>query len=227
MKTRRTSPATGFTLIELLAATTILLVVMSLTVSLIGSATNMTTSASRRITVREEARSIFDRMALDINSAVQFGQYEIILAGKDGPLSILTKADQGTSRFQRVDYACDPVNNEKRIVRSVRPVGWDESQDITSMSVGTQEVLSQSAAVMRVAVILSDDSVSESLTQPSSRLNPRPVGLIVGLALVDATYRSSRQITSPSINLSGTRFAIDSAREADGWRLFQTTFRFP
>ena len=220
----------GFTLIELMASMALLAMLLLVGAAIMNSTSDVSRQTAHRTELREEARSVFDRMMLDFNSAVRFQAYEMraMDAGGEEPvLTMLTNSSHaGDIRLQRIDYYV----TSKGLFRSVTDAGWDDSQDLDAVVQGPGELLSPAVGRLVVQFVLSDGTLSKTTDVPRARANPRPAGLMVGLALVNPMLRRNRHLDAPELKVSATEtpwVSLDGAAETLGWRVNEKTFRLP
>lgn len=219
----------GFTLVEILASAALLAVIVVLGAGIVGSAASVSRTTVQRAGLREEARSVFDRMALDFSSAVRCDTYQIQTttnSATSSGLSLLARSGRSdTARLQRIDYQV----STNGLFRSVREVGWDDSQDLGAVPAGTGELLSPAVGRMVAQTLLNDGTTQAAMTNPSVRSNPRPVGVRVALALADAGQRKSRGLVPPTLNVTNSTpwVSLSSDEESKGWRISDKIFRLP
>lgn len=217
----------AFTIIEILVSVAILALIVVLGAGIVGSASGVSRATIQRTALREDARSVFDRMALDFSSAVRFDTYQFeTTSGTDSVLSLLSRASQSDStRLRRIDYQV-ATNG---LFRSVREVGWNESQDLAAVQAGTGELLAPSVGRMVAQALLNDGTTQTAMTNPSVRTNPRPVGVRVALVLADAGLRKSRELTPPALDVTNTIpwVSLNPDDERKGWRISEKIFRLP
>lgn len=217
----------GFTLIELLASIALLALLVLVGAAIVNSTSTITRTAVHRTEVREEARSVFDRMMLDLSTAVRFDTYEIqTTSSTNSVISLLSSTPRsGGTRLQRIDYQV----STNGLFRSVRNIDWNGSQDLSSVPMGTGELLSPAVGKMIAQTLMSDGTLSPTISSPSLRAELRPAGLIIWLAVANPTQRRVRNLSAPIVNTttSSPWVSLDSQSEREGWRLSEKTFRLP
>jgi prepilin-type N-terminal cleavage/methylation domain-containing protein len=219
----------GFTFIELMASMALLAMLLLVGSAIVNSTSDVSRKTAHRTELREEARSIFDRMALDFNNSVRFQVYEMRAtdSGADPVLTMLSKSGQESeARLQRIDYYVTP----KGLFRSVSDAGWQDSQDLDTVAQGPGELLSPAVGRLAVQFVMSDGTVARTTDIPPTRANPRPAGLMVGLALVNPVLRRNRDLAEPELAVSATAtpwVSLDNSAEIQGWRVSDRTFRLP
>jgi prepilin-type N-terminal cleavage/methylation domain-containing protein len=217
----------AFTLIEIMASLALFALVVILGATIVSSASSVSRTAVRRTEVREEARSVFDRMMLDLSTAVRFNTYEIrTSSATNGAIALLSSSGQsGTVRLQRIDYYV-ATNG---LVRSVRNLGWNDSQDLSAVDEGPGELLSPAVGCMATQSLMSDGTISATMDTPSARVDPRPKGIIVGLAVINPNLRRNRDLTPPTLTVTTNSpwVQISADAEREGWRAIEKTFRLP
>lgn len=217
----------AFTLIEVMASLALFALVVVLGATIVSSASSVSRTAVQRTEVREEVRSVFDRMMLDLSTAVRFSTYEIrTSSGTNGGLALLSTAGRsGSVRLQRIDYYV-ATNG---LMRSVRNLGWNDSQDLSAVLEGPGELLSPAVGSMATQSLMSDGTVASTIDNPSARVDPQPKGIIVGLAVINPTQRRNRALTPPvlTVTTNSPWVQIDATAETEGWRAIEKTFRLP
>lgn len=217
----------AFTLIELLAAMVVFALVVLVGAALVNSASGVTRATVQRTTLREEARSVFDRMALDISTAIYFETYQMQTpSGTNGGFSILSRCDRaGGMRLQRIDYHV----TSNGLFRSVHEVGWNDSQDLASIAESSGELLSPSVGQMIVQSLFNDGSTQATLSTPRVHATPSAVGVRVGLVLAPNAVRKARSLALPAaVTTNGNPWIVlGSDDEQKGWRVSEKVFRFP
>jgi len=217
----------AFTLIELLASMAIFFVVVAVGLSLLSATSAISRKAKLRVEVREEARNVFDRMALDLSAIVQFDTYQLALGDGDNPtMSLLVRAGgSGAFRLQRIDYFVE----DRGLYRSVSNFDWNGKQDLSEVPQGAKELLSPAVGRMLVGAFHSDNSSTRTENKPPARGVERPVGLSVTLVMMDPGERSLRSIEEPSVvtNSSNLSVVLPESQMALGWKLYEKGFWLP
>jgi prepilin-type N-terminal cleavage/methylation domain-containing protein len=217
----------AFTLIELLASMAIFFVIVAAGLSLLSATSNISSKAKLRVEIREEARNVFDRMALDLAALVHFDSYQIALTDGGNPtMSLLVKAGGSESvRLQRIDYFVE----SRGLFRAVRNFDWEGKQDLSEVPQGAKELLSPSVGRMLVGTYRADNSSTRTESEPSTRGPERPVGLSVALVMMDAKERSQGAVEEPSVttNASNLSVSLPESEAARGWKLSEKAFRLP
>lgn len=217
----------GFTLVEILASAALLAVIVVLGAGIVSSASSVSRTTVQRTALREDARSVFDRMALDFSSVVRCDTYQLQTEeGANSVLSLLSRTGQSeTVRLRRIDYRV-ATNG---LFRFVREVGWQDSQDLAAVPEGSGELISPAVGRMVAQTLLSDGTVQAATTNPPVRSNPRPVGVRIALAQADPGQRKSRGLVPPSLNATNSVpwIFLSNEDESDGWRVSEKIFRLP
>lgn len=219
----------AFTLVELLAAMAVFVLVALLGAALVSSASGVTRTTMQRTSVREEARMVFDRLALDISTAIHFDTYQIqSAAGTNNILSLLSSVNRPGSgmRLQRIDYRL----TTNGLFRSVREVGWNDSQDLSMIAESGSELLSPAVGQMIVQSLQNDGTIQSVISNPSVRIAPAPAGIRVGLVLAATAQRKARALSSPvaTVRTSGSPWiSLSNQDEHNGWRVSDRIFRLP
>lgn len=217
----------GFTLIELLASMTLFLLIIAVGAAIVTSASGVARTTKQRTALRKEAREVFDRMALDLASAVRFESYQIrTSSGTNDALALLARSSQrDDTRLQRIDYRV----STNGVYRAVSPLGWEDTQDLSFTAEGPGEQLSPHVGNMMVQIVFSDGTIATDTDTPSLRTTLRPIGLRVGLALTNPTTRAERRHSPPQFVTNTTSHGISIPPEAEiaGWRVSEKFFRLP
>lgn len=151
MKTHRTAlhPA-GFTLVELLVAMAVLALILVFVAQLMNSATQTTTARQKRMDADSQARTIFDKMAVDFSRMLRRADVDYLAKGTAAPnsaagamtgndfLAFYTAADgyYGTASAPPARNARNPVSlvgyfvatdaqNRSQFVRLSKGLGWE------------------------------------------------------------------------------------------------------
>lgn len=217
----------GFTLIELLASIALLALLLVTGVAIVSSASQVSGTTIRRTGLREESRSIYDRMTLDFAAAVRFDTYQMqTSAGTNSVISLITSSSRdGGVRMQRVDYRV-ATNG---LFRHARDIGWNDSQDLSAVAQGNGELISPAVGRLITQAVMNDGSVQSTMNQPSTHAGIRPVSLMVGLALADAEQRKLRNLAPPDLTTTNSHawISLSNDDEKNGWRLTESTLRLP
>lgn len=142
----------AFTIIELLVGFAILAVLVTLLLSVFSNFSQVTTSANRQMEVDKQSRTIFDRMAFDIGSAINSGNVRMIFkkneflpggAASNNDAFVLladAKSPSPDGRLAKVGYAVGPYTDPtvtdmtvQTVLRYVQPFGWDD--DTTTIEI--------------------------------------------------------------------------------------------
>lgn len=141
----------AFTIVELLVGFAILAMLVTLLLSVFSNFSQVTTSANRQIEVDKQSRTIFDRMAFDIGSAINSGNVRMTFkkneflpggsASKNDTIVLLTdaKTPVNDGRLAKVGYAIGPYADKSRnmttqtVLRYVQPFTWDD--DTTNIEI--------------------------------------------------------------------------------------------
>lgn len=217
----------GFTLIELLASMALLALLIVVGVTLVSSASQVSGSTIRRTGLREEARSISDRMAMDFASAVRLDTYQLRTStSTNSVISLITSSSRdGTVRMQRIDYRV-ATNG---LFRYAHNIGWNDSQDLSAITEGNGELLSPAVGRLVTQAVMNDGSTQSTMDLPSVRASLHPVSLKVGLVLADAQQRKLRNLAPPNLIITNanTWIALSNDDEKCGWRLTESVLRLP
>lgn len=217
----------AFTLIELLASMAVFFIVVVAGLSLLTSTSTISRKAKLRVDIREEARSVFDRMALDFSSVARFDNYQLSVTGDTNSIvSLLTMAGEAESiRLRRIDYFVE----NGALYRAVSNLDWDGNQDLSDVSQGSKELLSPLVGRMLVGTFRADNTSTRTESKPPTRGSQRPVGISVALVMTDARDRSQRSTEGPSVitNSSNLSVSLPDAEAVQGWRLYEKAFRLP
>ncbi|MFV0417007.1 MAG: type II secretion system protein J [Chthoniobacterales bacterium] len=143
----------GFTVIEVLVACAVLALMVAVLAALVSSFTGMIGLSSKRLKTGNQSRTVFDRMAFDLNSSVHTGGTEILFrknaqasggtATPNDSLLFLTNArtESADSRLAYIGYEVGEDTNEatgtitKSLLRGSKPFLWND--DITQASLGS------------------------------------------------------------------------------------------
>lgn len=217
----------AFTLIELLASMAVFFIVVVAGLSLLSSTSTISRKAKLRVDIREEARSVFDRMALDFSSVARFDSYQLSVTGaSNSTVSLLTMAGEAESvRLRRIDYFVENGG----LYRAVSNLDWEGNQDLSKIAQGSKELLSPYVGRMLVGAFRADNTSTRTENTPPTRGSQRPVGLSVALVMTDARDRSLRSDREPSVitNSSNLSVSLPDTEAVLGWRLHEKAFRLP
>lgn len=163
----------GFSLIEMLVGLAVLTILTALLATAFSNFTQVTSSSSNRIEASKQTRTIFDRMAFDIGSAVQQGRVRMAFRkndalpggtqSKNDVMVLLTDANTSDplARMAKVGYAVGPYEDQSRqmtvdtVLRHVEPFHWVDDTTVIDI-VGTTDAQPIAPGILRFELAFVD-----------------------------------------------------------------------
>lgn len=168
----------AFTLIEVMVSCAVLAVLVALLSSTFSNFAGLTSSSGRRIETGNQIRTVFDRMAFDLSSAVREGGVEIRfaknarviggLATVNDSMELLTDArsTSASSRLARVGYEVAEDENPavakplQSLFRCVEPFLWtDDTGDAGLTANAERQPLGRGVFRMELSFLKTDGSL--------------------------------------------------------------------
>lgn len=187
----------AFTLMEMLVATAVFALLSISLLQILSHVSLMTRNSYTRIKSDAEARGVFDRMLLDTDSMIRDASASLIISGNQVVLGLSSTGTDFNKRGKVATY----VTVASGLQRRIRDLEWSETA-LGPFQNGTEDfqILGDNVIGMIVRIVLSDETISDTVSMPSLRTktDPYPLEMVVGIALADRQALRNLRISDPA-----------------------------